>query len=125
MELNHGVPCAFLVGIFSSWFDLRSNTASRRRRIYGLDFEVVILVKHGELVGTEFQLKVWNASKKSQREMSGHILNLHNSSAILILSAVANACGANPTQSKFHVIGSSAPMEVSEGIVEKAGLKQK
>ena len=55
------------------------------------------MAEHGELIGTEFQLKVWNTLKKIP---SGEVWTYtqlaqfigHPSSP----RAVANACGANP-----------------------------
>ena len=55
------------------------------------------MVKHGELVGTEFQLKVWNALKKIPKgdvwtyTQLAQFIGHPNSQR-----AVANACGANP-----------------------------
>lgn len=55
------------------------------------------LVEHSELVGTEFQLKVWNALKKIPKgevwtyTQLAQFIGHPNSQR-----AVANACGANP-----------------------------
>ena len=86
----------FLVGDYLSWFHICSNTLSRWRRIHGL-VRGGYLVEHGEFVGTEFQLKVWNALKKIPEGEVWTYTQLakfigHPNSR----RAVANACGANP-----------------------------